>query len=111
VPFFWPLPIKKVVLSDSSNYLAFLTIINDNFGQPIYYGFSIRRIFPDKAKASVRRGRKAAGAEQVEAWPSCRRIKNFGKRGLLIWGKSISQGKGAEKNSLPSEGKSLASFS
>jgi hypothetical protein len=30
---------------------------------------------PDKAYPFVRRGRKAADAKQVEAWPSCRRIK------------------------------------
>jgi len=43
----------------------------------------IGKSFPDKAKPFVRRGRKVASAEQVEAWSSCRRIK-FGKLGLFI---------------------------
>jgi len=30
---------------------------------------------PDKTKPSARRGRKAAGADEAEAWPSYRRKK------------------------------------
>ena len=32
----------------------------------------------------MRRGRKAAGAELVEAWPSCRRRKSLGTLGLFV---------------------------
>ncbi len=43
----------------------------DNFAASKFRG----RIFRDKCQPFVRRGRKAAEAERVEAWPSCRRMK------------------------------------
>jgi hypothetical protein len=44
---------------------------------------NIERGSPDKAKPPVRRGQKAADAEFIEAWPSCRRI-NFGMLGFFL---------------------------
>ena len=51
--------------------------------RPFFDKESIKDGSPDKAKPTVRGARKAAGAERVQAWPSCRRM-NLRQVGFFI---------------------------
>ena len=56
--------VSSIILIDTKIWYGSCSLINGDMGKN-----------PDKAKPSVRRGRKAAGLDL--RWPSCRRVNLF----------------------------------